>query len=261
MDRILFDLGFIQIYWYSIMMLLAIVSGTSIAYFEVKRQRIDLNLFFDLLFWTVVFSFLGARIYYCLFNLDYYAKYPLEILQIWHGGLAIHGAIITGLLTIVLYTRKKKINFLKILDIFSLGLLLGQIIGRWGNFFNREAHGIVTTKAALEARYLPEFIIKGMNIEGLYYVPTFLYESLWNLLGLVILLIIRKKVKVKDGQIFSMYFIWYGIVRFYIEGMRTDSLMLGNIRFAQVMSVILLMVGIVLLIKFRKNKLYYGKGK
>lgn len=261
MNRILIDFGVIQIYWYSLIMLIAIISGTSIAYIEIKRQKIDIEFFYDLVFWTIIFSFIGARIYYCLFNLDYYLKYPLEIFKTWNGGLAIHGGIIGGLLTIIIYSKKKKINLLKILDIFSVGLLLGQIIGRWGNFFNSEAHGPITTRSALEALHIPKFIIDGMKIDGLYYVPTFLYESLLNLLGLIIILIIRKKVKVKEGQIFSMYFIWYGIVRFFIEGMRTDSLLLGNIKFAQVISIILVIIGVTLLIFFRRNQLYDRKEK
>lgn len=261
MNRILIDLGVIQIHWYSLIMLIAIISGTVISYFEIKKQKIDIEFFYDLVFWIIIFSFIGARIYFCLFNLDYYTKYPLEIFKTWNGGLAIHGGIIGGLLTIFIYCRKKKVNVLKMLDIFSIGLLLGQIIGRWGNFFNSEAHGPVTSRASLEALHIPKFIIDGMKIDGLYYVPTFLYESLWNLLGLIIILIIKKKIKVKEGQIFSMYFIWYGIGRFFIEGMRTDSLLLGNIKFAQVISIVLVITGLVLLVVFRKNILYNRKEK
>ena len=191
MNRIAIDLGFIQIYWYSITMLLGVLLGGTIAYLELKRLKIDTKYFLDMIFYVIIFGFLGARAYYVLFNLDYYLANPSEIIAIWNGGLAIHGAILAGTLTIILYSlkhKKSKNEIIRYLDICSLGIIVGQIIGRWGNFFNGEAHGGITTKAFLESIHIPEFIIKGMTINGVVYHPTFLYESTLNLIGLIFLI-------------------------------------------------------------------------
>ena len=249
MNRVAIDLGFIQIYWYSITMLCGVLFGGILTYSELKRLKIDPNYFLDMIFYVIVFGFLGARFYYVLFNLDYYLSNPKEILAIWNGGLAIHGAIIAGTLTIILYSlkhKKTKKQIIKYLDVSSLGILLGQIIGRWGNFFNGEAHGGVTSKAYLESIHIPEFIIQGMTIDGVVYHPTFLYESFLNLLGLILLLFIRKNKKLKNGMLVSIYLMWYSIVRFFIESMRTDSLMLSNLKMAQVISIVLFIVGVII---------------
>lgn len=256
MDRIAIDLGFIQIYWYSLTMLFGVLFGGLIALIEVKRQKMNFIDFENMAFYAILSGFLGARIYYVLFNLDYYLKYPSEIIAIWNGGLAIHGAIIGACIAILIYCKKKKMPFMKVLDICVPGLLLGQIIGRWGNFFNGEAHGGLVTRAFLEKLHLPEFIIDGMYINGNYYHPTFLYESLLNLICFVVLMILRRNRKIKTGMFVSIYLIWYGIVRFFVESIRTDSLMLGSLRMAQVISIVMVIAGIVLLIKSRKNILY-----
>ena len=256
MDRVAIDLGFIQIYWYSLTMLFGVLFGALIAFLEVRRQKMNLMDFENMAFYAIISGFLGARIYYVLFNLDYYLKYPGEIIAVWNGGLAIHGAIIGSCIAIFVYCRKKKIDFLKVLDICVPGLLLGQVIGRWGNFFNGEAHGGIVSLAFLEKLQLPEFIIEGMNINGVYYHPTFLYESLLNFVCFVVLIILRRNKKIKVGMFVSVYLIWYGVVRFFIESLRTDSLMLGNLRMAQVISIFMVVVGIVLLIKNRNNELY-----
>lgn len=256
MDRIAIDLGFIQIYWYSLTMLFGVLFGGLIALIEVKRQKMNFIDFENMAFYAILSGFLGARIYYVLFNLDYYLKYPGEIIAIWNGGLAIHGAIIGACIAILIYCRKKKMPFMKVLDICVPGLLLGQIIGRWGNFFNGEAHGGIVTRLFLEKLHLPEFIIDGMYINGNYYHPTFLYESLLNLICFIVLMILRKNKKIKTGMFVSIYLIWYGIVRFFIESLRTDSLMLGSLRMAQVISIVMVIAGIILLIMSRKNMLY-----
>ena len=248
MNRVAIDLGFIQIYWYSITMLLGVIFGGLLTYLELKRLKINTTYFFDMIFFVIIFGFLGARLYYVLFNLDYYLQKPGEILAIWNGGLAIHGAIIAGSLTIILYSlkhKKNKYEIIKYLDVCSLGILVGQIIGRWGNFFNGEAHGGETTRLFLESLHIPNFIIEGMTINGIVYHPTFLYESFLNVIGLIILLIIRKNKKLKTGMLLSIYLMWYSIVRFFIESMRTDSLMLYDLKMAQVISIVLFFLGII----------------
>lgn len=264
MNRVAIDLGFIQIYWYSITMLCGVIFGGLLTFIELKRLKININYFMDMLFYVIIFGFLGARLYYVLFNLDYYLINPSEIIAIWNGGLAIHGAILAGILTIIIYSlkhKKSKNEIIKYLDVSSFGVILGQIIGRWGNFFNQEAHGGVTTKAFLESIHIPNFIIEGMTINGIVYHPTFLYESILNLIGLVILLIVRKNKNLKNGMLVSIYLMWYSLVRFFIESMRTDSLMLFNLKMAQVISIVLFIVGLIIFgvsYKFLNN---YNKGE
>ena len=263
MDRVAIDLGFIEIYWYSLTMLCGVLFGCLYGYLEVKRLKIDKEYFFNMIFYTILFAFLGARIYYVLFNLDYYLANLIEIPAVWHGGLAIHGGIIGGALTIILYSLKHKKNFndiIRYLDVSSVGILIGQIIGRWGNFFNGEAHGGETTKAFLQKLFIPKFIIDGMTIDGIIYHPTFLYESVLNLVGLIILLIVRKFKNLKTGMILSIYLMWYSVVRFFIESMRTDSLMLYSLKMAQVISIVLFIVGLGLFIySYKKNDNYNRK--
>ena len=175
--------------------------------------------------------------------------------MVWHGGLAIHGGIIAGGLFILYYTRKHEMNTLKILDILVVGLIIGQAIGRWGNFFNSEAYGSATSARYLEYIHIPKFIIDGMKINGMYFHPTFLYESLWNLVGFITLVLVRRIKTLKLGKLTGIYLSWYSFGRFFIEGMRKDSLMLGSIKMAQLVSIILFIVGLVLI--FKKNKEYY----
>lgn len=253
MNRIALDLGIIQIYWYSIFIFLGVLIAAFLILKECKKQKLKQDIIVDLIFYTVIFGLIGARLYYCLFNLEYYLKYPLEIFQIWNGGLAIHGGIIIGVIFIFFYSRKHKLKLLKITDITVIGLIIAQAIGRWGNFFNQEAFGREVTRNYLENLHLPEFIINGMNIDGAYYEPTFLYESMWNLLGFIILLILKRQKKRKVGQLTGFYMIWYGVGRFMIESLRGDSLMLGNIRVAQLVSIFMLVIGVVIVI-FSKEK-------
>lgn len=248
MNPILIDLGFIKIYWYSIMILLAVFIGGSLIIKESKKFKIPENYMVNLILYTIVLAIIGARIYYVLFNWSYYSSNLLDIFKVWEGGLAIHGGILFGLLTIIFYTKKYNVKTFRMLDIVVVGLIIGQAIGRWGNFFNGEAHGGATTLEFLEGLFLPQFIIDGMNIHGVYYHPTFLYESLWCILGFIVLLIFRKTYYNKIGQTTGLYLVWYGIGRFFIEGMRTDSLMLGNIKMAQMVSLLFVIIGIVIFI-------------
>lgn len=256
MNRVAIDLGFISIYWYSITMFFGVLLGIIVAYIEIKRKKIDVDNFSNMAFYAILFGFIGARIYYVLFNLDYYLSEPIEIIKVWNGGLAIHGGIIGAVLAMYIYCKKHKLSIFLMLDICAPAILIGQIIGRWGNFFNSEAHGGIVTRSFLESLHLPNFIINGMYINGNYYHPTFLYESLLNLICFIVLMILRKNKKIRLGVITGLYLMWYGIIRFIIESLRTDSLMLGNIKMAQVLSVILFIIGIVLIVISRKKERY-----
>lgn len=248
MNNVLIDLGVIKIYWYSFFIFMALLVGGTMALKEGKKWNISEDLMINMFFFLIPISVIGARLYYVAFNWSYYSNNLLEILEIWNGGLAIHGALIAGLIFILIYTKKYKINFYRMTDILAVSLLIGQAIGRWGNFFNQEAHGPETTLAFLQKIIPFNYIIEGMNIGGIYYHPTFLYESVWCLLGFILLLVLRRLKYIKTGQITGIYFLWYGVGRFFIEGLRTDSLMLGNIKIAQLISVFLVIIGIVIII-------------
>ncbi len=255
MNPILIEIGNIKIYWYSIMILAGVLIGSFLVIKESKKFNISKSKISDMIFYIVIFGILGARIYYVIFNMDYYLKNPIDIIKVWEGGLAIHGGIIAGIVYLLYYTKKNNLNTLLITDICVPGLLIGQSLGRWGNFFNGEAHGPQTTLEHLQHLHLPKFIINGMNIDGIYYIPTFLYESIWCLIGLIIILSIRK-LKIKKGNITGFYLIWYGIGRFIIEQLRTDSLMLNTLKQAQIISIIMIIIGIIILIFGRKNEEY-----
>lgn len=256
MERVFFSIGPITIYWYSIMILLALVIGYSIIIRYCKKEGMDSSIISDMLCYLVVFSIIGARVYYVLFNFSLFKDDLIGIFKIWNGGIAIYGAIIAGVIYIYYYCKKNNINFIKMLDIFSLSLLLGQAIGRWGNFFNSEAYGGITSYSALKDLMIPEFIIRGMYIDGAYREPTFLYESLWCLLGVVILFIIRKKYSDVIGRQLYFYLMWYGIGRFFIEGLRSDSLYFYDFRISQIVSIIIIIIGIIGSIRVSiKNKL------
>lgn len=256
MNQTLIDLGWIQIRWYSIFILFAILTAAILVSKEAKKKGLENDTLLDLIFYTVIFGILGARIYYVLFNLSYYLNNPIEIICIWHGGLAIHGGLIAALIYLLIETKKKKINFLLLLDIVVVGLILAQAIGRWGNFFNGEAFGRIVSKSFLENLHLPSFIIEGMYIDGAYREPTFLYESICSLLGFLILYFLRNFKKMKVGMLTSLYLIWYGVTRFIIESLRSDSLLLGNLKIAQIVSIIGITAGVLLLIRSRKNSYY-----
>ena len=222
-------------------------------YKEAKKRGIEEDFLVNLTFNTIIIGIIGARLYYVLFNFSYYLDNPVEIFQIWNGGLAIHGGIIAGLLFIIYYCKKHEVNLWKMLDIIVVGLIIAQAIGRWGNFFNSEAYGPITTAAHLKSLGIPQFIIDGMYILGEYRQPTFFYESVWCLFGFLAMLIIRQYKYLKIGQLTSFYLIWYGIIRFIIEAMRTDSLMLGPLKMAQLVSLVFIVSGIIIFIKSTKT--------
>lgn len=256
MNRVAFSIFNIDIYWYS----LCILCGIIFAYFaislEAKKHKINKNTVTDIIFYTLLIGILGARIYYVIFNFNYYINNIDEIFAIRNGGLAIHGGIIAGLIFVYFYSKKKNIKFLKLTDILIPGVILAQGIGRWGNFFNKEAHGGLTTFNTLTNMHIPKFIINGMNIDGLYYLPTFYFESILCILGFLIMIIIRRNKKMGIGFISGFYFIWYGIMRFFIEAFRTDSLMLFNLKMAQIISILGIILGIILIILSIKNEKY-----
>lgn len=258
MNRVAISLGPINIYWYSVMIMIGAITAFILIKREAKRRNIDDNFIINLVFYTFLFGLIGARAYYVLFNLDYFLSNPIEIIQIYNGGLAIHGGILAGALTIIIFCKKHNVNFLKVLDICVVGLIVAQAIGRWGNFFNQEAYGGVTTLEHLKSMHLPSFIIEGMNIGGNYYQPTFLYESIWNIIGFIILILIRKLYKnLKTGKLTGIYLMWYSVGRFIIESMRSDSLMLGSLKMAQVISIVLFIVGFILVFIISKSQELY----
>lgn len=263
MNRVALDLGFIQIYWYSIFIFLGMLIGCTLIYREAKKRNIDDDFLVNLTFNALIFGIIGARLYYVLFNFQYYFAHPLEILEIWNGGLAIHGGIFAGLIATILYCKSKQTNIMRTLDIIVVGVIIGQAIGRWGNFFNSEAYGAITTLETLQSQHLPKFIIDGMYILGAYRQPTFFYESIGCLIGFVLLVLIRLNKNLKRGTLTATYLIWYGALRFFIESMRSDSLMLGHLKVAQVVSITFIIVGIVIIIlnlrKGKEDKYLYRK--
>lgn len=253
-DRVAFSFGPFTVYWYGVIIGAAMLLGISLANREGKRRGLGEDTVTDMTMWAIPIGFLGARIYYVLFEWPYYAQNPLEIFAIWEGGIAVYGGLIAGGLTVYWYTKKKGIPVALVLDVLAPYVLLAQSIGRWGNFVNQEAHGGEVTRTFLENLYLPEFIINQMQINGVYYHPTFLYESLWSLLGFIVIITLRnRKGLLRQGEVALSYVIWYSVGRFFIEGMRTDSLWLGNfLRVSQGLS-LLLFVGAIAIWVYRRR--------
>lgn len=258
MNRVAFNIFGFNVYYYSLCILLGVIVAYILITREGKKQGLPKEFISDLIFYTLIIGILGARVYYCVFNLDYYLANPSEILKIYNGGLAIHGGVIAGLIFVYFYTKKKNVSFIKILDIVAPAVIIAQSFGRWGNFFNQEAHGGITTYQNLKNMHIPEFIINGMHIEGKYYYPTFFFESIWCLIGFIILMIARKNKNLRKGFQIGFYFIWYGIGRFFIETLRTDSLMFFGLKIAQIVSLIGILIGIIIIVTNR-NKKYYNE--
>ena len=193
----MFSIGNIEIKWYSFFLLVSFSLGAFIIYLNRKKVNLSKNEIGDMLFNLVIISILGARIYYVIFNLDYYLAYPIDIFKVWEGGLAIHGGIIAGLLYLFYISKKKDISIIKLTDIIVLALPLGQAIGRWGNFFNQEAYGMSVSLETLHKLLVPNFIIKCMYINGSYYLQTFYFESICCLIWFIFMLIVRNKTNKK----------------------------------------------------------------
>jgi phosphatidylglycerol:prolipoprotein diacylglycerol transferase len=255
LNPIALHLGPIAVHWYGVIIGFGVILGLWLANKEGNKRNIPSGTISDLIILALPIALICARTYYVLFEWSYYKSHPSEIIAIWQGGIAIHGGIIGAVLTTVWFCKKRKISFWKIADILAPSLLLGQAIGRWGNFMNQEAHGGPVSKSFLESLHLPNFIINQMNINGVYYQPTFLYESIWNLTGVIILILLRK-FDYRRGEIFLTYLIWYSIGRFFVEGLRTDSLMLtSHIRIAQLISIVFVIVSSIF-VWYRRKKGY-----
>lgn len=263
MNPVFLSIGNITIYWYSILILTAFVLGYFMVSHEMKKEKIPSNFLVDYFFYLVPIVILGARAYYVIFEWKSYQNNLLEIFAVWNGGLAIHGGIIAGLIFTVFYTKKKNINTLKLFDMIAPCLIIGQAIGRWGNFFNQEAHGPETTLQFLQGLHLPDFIIEGMHFSDLgkyaYWHPTFLYESVGCLVGFLLIMFIRSRKKVRIGTQASIYFIVYGITRFFIEALRQDSLMFIGLKIAQLVSIAMILAGIGLMIYSITREKYYHR--
>lgn len=283
-DPVAFTLGPLTVYWYGIILGSAALAGLLLVVREGKRFGIVPDFFMDLLLIGVPSAIIGARLYYVTFQWEAYRDQPLDIFKIWEGGIAIYGALIGALIAGFIYIRRKGYNFWRIADICAPGLLIGQAIGRWGNFMNQEAYGSPVAESFLrDTLHLPNFIVEQMYIDGIFRHPTFLYESVWNLAGLLLLFTLRRQSFLRAGELLFSYFIWYSIGRFFIEGLRTDSLAFdgpvwletllqvlwtpmlllappgemayGNIRVSQLLAVLLVLTGIALIV-YRRVKGY-----
>lgn len=264
-NPIAFNLFGIDIMWYAIIIVSAIVLVSWLASKEAVKVGLREDDVVDLMLWALPISIVGARLYYVLFELDYYIENPGQILAIRSGGLAIYGGLIAGGLVVYFFTRHRFISTWKFLDVAAPSVILAQGIGRWGNFMNHEAYGEVVSRNFLELLHLPKFIIENMYIDGEYRQPTFLYESVWSVLGFVVLILLRRKPNfLKEGEVALVYVIWYSLGRFFIEGMRTDSLWIGDvIRVSQMLSG-LLFIGAIGLLIYRRKKMdlpFYDRTK
>ncbi len=236
---ILFEIGPIVLRWYGFFIACAVLIGLNISQYLGKYRNLDPELVSDSVIWLVIGAIPGARIYYVLFQWQDYSQRPGDIIAIWQGGIAIHGAIMGGVIAMIIFARFNKISFWQLTDVIAPSLILGQAIGRWGNFFNSEAFGRPTDLPW--KLYIPRFHRPLQYVNSDFFHPTFLYESLWNLSVFVILISlffwgIKHKNKLKLGAIFCVYLIAYSLGRVWIEGFRIDSLMLGDFRIAQLIS-------------------------
>lgn len=265
-NNIAVDLGFAQIAWYAVFILTGISLAAYLTYNEFKRVGWDTEVLFDGLLYAVPLSIVGSRLYYVLFDpVDRYDSF-IDVINVTNGGLSIHGAVITAFIFVVIFTRIKKINFWLLADMLAIGFLVGQIVGRWGNFMNQEAYGpVIQSQWIIDI--LPGFIRNQMMISGFYHHPTFLYEGLWNFLGLVLLLVARRKRWFKVGDTMGLYLIWYGLGRgaiiepLRVGGHPTDALRMFGLPANIILSLGLFMLGGILLIVVKhyliKDQKYY----
>ncbi len=247
--------------WYGLLIAVGFMLAVIYALRRAKHFEIDPDRMIDVTLVSALLAFVGARLYYVLFSSDisYYFEKPYRIFQVWEGGLAIYGGILFAFATAIWMCRVRKVNTLAMFDIASVGFLIGQGIGRWGNFFNQEAFGGNTTLPwGMTGSIIQQEGYNGTGYDGSLPVhPTFLYESLWCLIGFLILHFVSKKAYKFKGQIFSMYVMWYGLGRFMIEGLRTDSLMLGTMRVSQIVAALSVLGGAALffVLRARHNSL------
>ena len=249
-DPIAIKIGPLSVRWYAICIVVGLVLAVYLSMKEAPKRKMKSDDVLDFILLAFPIAILGARLYYVIFQWSYYSKNPGEILAVWNGGIAIYGGLIAGALVLWFFARHRFIEPLDFLDIAAPSVMIAQSIGRWGNFVNQEAYGTVVKNL----NYLPSFIQKQMYIDGQYRQPTFLYESLWNLAGFILIFYLRKKSNfLKRGDITGFYLIWYGFGRFIIEGMRTDSLMFAGLRVSQWLSGLLMFLGIALITYQHRN--------
>lgn len=259
MNPVALQLGPFSIRWYAICIVSGLILAVYLSMKEAPRKKIDPDAIIDFILIAFPLAIVGARLYYVTFEWGYYSQHLGEIFAIWNGGIAIYGGLLTGALVLYLFSRRRLIEPIDFLDIAAPSVMIAQSIGRWGNFFNQEAYGA----AVKSLNYLPSFIRDQMYIDSSYRQPTFLYESSWNLLGFLLILILRRKPQfLRQGEITAFYLIWYGFGRMIIEGMRTDSLMFAGLRVSQWLSMILILVGLAIIIYQRRKKApYYVEAK
>lgn len=255
-NPVAFDfLGF-EVMWYGVLIGFGIILAFILAYKNAKKKGLNFDVLIDTFLVSFPCAIIGARAYYVIFEWNNYKDNVMSVFNIRQGGLAIHGGLIGAFLAAFIYTRIKKINFLAYADLVAPSIILAQAVGRWGNFMNSEAHGEVVSKEFISK--FPKFIQDGMYINGQYYNPTFLYESIWDILVCIILVVILYKVKKGyEGVVISSYMILYSIGRFFIEGLRTDSLMFVGLRMAQLISLAGIILGIIfifIIVQRNKNK-------
>lgn len=238
------EIGPITIYWYGIIIAIAFIIGLAVTAYIAKKQNENSENIFDLANYLLIFGVIFARLYYVIFNWQYYGLHHDEIIKVWHGGLSIHGAIIGGFIVLIVYTYIHKLSLFKYADLLSYGLVLGQAIGRWGNFFNSEAFG-KPTDLSLKLYIAPESRPLGYS-QFEYFHPAFLYESIWNLVVFLLLyFVIRKKFNGYNGAILFSYLFLYSIGRLFIENVRIDSIYyIFGLPIAQFASIILIIIGI-----------------
>jgi len=237
-----------NIAWYGLILGLGIIAGLFVAGIEVRRQKLKSDILFDFMLWALPLAIIGARAYYVVFEWSQYKDNPISAFYIWEGGLAIYGAVIGGFVAAVIFTWQNKFPLFRFTDIVVPGLVIGQVIGRWGNFVNQEAFGELITNPKLQ------FFPLAVYIEqlGEWHQATFFYESMWNLLVFAALILSRKRAKFY-GQLLAEYLIGYGLGRFWIEGLRTDSLYLfPGLRVSQALSLILVVIGILMIVFHKK---------
>ncbi len=253
-DGVLFSIGNLSVRWYAAMIALGMVLAAIYGFRMIKRYKVNEDNFLNAIIGGVIGGIVGARLYYVAFSWETYADNPISILYIWEGGLAIYGGIIGALLIGGIIAKIQKLCVKDCFDIASLGFLIGQCLGRWGNFFNREAFGGNTTlpwgmTSSKIQNELYKLQLQGVDVDpSLPVHPTFLYESLWCLVGFILIHFLIAKRRAFKGQVFLSYCIWYGVGRTIFEGLRTDSLMIGNFRVSQLLSMALVVVGVILYI-------------
>ncbi|CQR25651.1 prolipoprotein diacylglyceryl transferase [Streptococcus varani] len=250
-DPIALQFGPIEIRWYALMIISGLLLAVYLSAKEAPRKKIRSDDVYDFILYAFPLAIIGARIYYVIFSWYQYKNGSfMNMIAIWNGGIAIYGGLIAGFLFLIFFTRHRFIETWDFLDIAAPSVMIAQSIGRWGNFFNQEAYG----GKVGNLDFLPGFIRDQMYIDGAYRQPTFLYESVWNLIGFALILLLRRKPKLlKQGEITLFYIVWYGLGRFFIEGMRTDSLFLAGLRVSQWLSLVLVITGFVLFL-FRRKK-------